>query len=198
MGCGNLPFSRSTVEEGSGWIKSVYIGPYSRVESALREGGNIIDSPSDTFSEPVEYLRRLPCSRNTRPWPHYEVEPESVKPNGGLIKKRKGRKIGTWWQTVAGTAFGGLVPQTTAELKASVIFTTSGLPSVFQKTSVYKGRNNLDCAEELEKLINEVDRKSKSICCLVFTLMKELNCAILIILLRAIAHLMQLRCLLVI
>jgi hypothetical protein len=158
MACGMIPFKRAEASEGKEWIKSVYVS--ERVLDALKRGGNITDPKDHVNPSAVEYLRR--SSKFTPPWPHYGTEERG---NGCI--NQKGQEIGYWWRAVSGIAFGGLVPQTTKELKHAVTFTISGLINVIDGDGNFHLDNVpnivLSWAEALERLENKLHAKEKDL-----------------------------------
>ena len=162
MACGNLPFARPN--DDVDWIKSVYVSPH--VLEALKTGRNITDLPDNAFPKAIEYLRRLPTLNSAQAWPHYGTE-KSKDESGemGLIKKCDGEIAGKWCRAVSGIAFGGLVPQSTIELKDAVAFTLSGLPAVIpvEDANDIPEEPSNDCKGQLERLVNKVHLQDENL-----------------------------------
>ncbi|KAH1808548.1 hypothetical protein KXX27_007923 [Aspergillus fumigatus] len=158
LACGAIPFARGNSENDSKWIKSVYIQDLNKFE----EGGYFKDlKDDDCLPDALEYLSRLPTSETTMLWPHLlETQSTNRHKDWGLVKTIDNQTTGTWWDAVAGIPFGGLVPQTTREIKQAVQFTVSELPTVLDITTRCESDSLLN---ELEMLINESHRQHESL-----------------------------------
>ncbi|RHZ52475.1 hypothetical protein CDV55_102082 [Aspergillus turcosus] len=162
MACGLIPFTRE-IENTGGWIKAVYVS--QDVLKAIRSGSGIIDTDS-ALADAIEYLRRLPTSTFAQAWPHSGVAGIAQGIHAGEIKnKKKTTLVGTWWGTVSGIAFGGLVPQTTREVKEAVAFTMTGLYKLADKQWGLEknAAGNISCTEALERLENIVHSEAKGL-----------------------------------
>ncbi|OGE47390.1 hypothetical protein PENARI_c046G10533 [Penicillium arizonense] len=85
--------------------------------------------------------------------PSQAPQPEDFS-SWGMIKNLNNKETGTWPQAVSEIPFGGLVPQTTKEIREAVRFTISGLPTIFDNPH-YEGNKCDNWLNELEMLINE-------------------------------------------
>lgn len=159
LACGCVPFAQL-----ENTVHTLAVTP--EVFNLIREGQPIcrMSSRTWTWSHPANcYLNHMPALGQIN---YYH---ESLPVNGGkytdgtLVGSKRGtlfmgnNKSCTWWEAVAGIAFGGLVPAATQDLVSIVAFSVGGEPDKesYKQVTVRLVGDDIKAFHQLMKLVME-------------------------------------------